>query len=72
MADTVTVTRKGKSTSSGRYLVTFSRLPGQTFGPWDMPETVQDLRVSALLDPREARDLVLDAAVNGSATTETR
>lgn len=59
---TVTVTRRGK-----RFAVSFSALPGQSFGPWEFAETVRDLRVSALLTPMEARDLVMDAA-SGSAT----
>lgn len=60
---TVTVTRKGK-----RFVTSFSALPGRTFGPWDFAETVRDLTVSALLPPRAARDLVLDAHAAGSAT----
>lgn len=59
---TVTVTAKGS-----RYAVSFSALPGRSFGPWEFAETVRDLRVSALLTPMEARDLVMDAA-GGSAT----
>lgn len=64
--DTVTVTSK-----RSKFTVEFSRLPGQTFGPWTLVETIQDLTVSALLSPVDARDLVLSAAVTGSATTET-
>ncbi|GGU38897.1 hypothetical protein [Streptomyces violascens] len=55
----------------GRYTAEFSALPGRTFGPWDMPETIQQLRIAALLEPSEARDLVFDAALTGSATTTT-
>ncbi|MFE7485139.1 hypothetical protein [Streptomyces sp. NPDC057552] len=55
----------------GLYTAQFSALPGRTFGPWDMPEMIQELRVSALLDPRDARDLVFDAAVTGTATAPT-
>lgn len=65
-AQTVTV-----HADRGRYTAQFSVLPGRTFGPWDMPEMIQELRVSALLDPREARDLVFDATVAGSATVPT-
>jgi hypothetical protein len=65
---TVTVTSPRK----GRFTVTFSKLPGRTFGPWGFAETVTDLRISALLEHRETRDLVMDAAVSGSATTDTR
>lgn len=60
---TVTVTRKGK-----RFVSQFSQLPGRTFGPYDMPEMIQDLTVSALLSKLDARTLVLDAAADGSAT----
>lgn len=62
---TVTVTKRGV-----RYVVTFSALPGKAFGPWDLGEAIRDLRVSALLTAAEARDLVMDAAVAGSATRE--
>jgi hypothetical protein len=64
LADFVTVTKVGFD----RYTVTFSRLPGRRFGPWNLAETKRDLQVSALLDGAEARDLVLDAASMGSAT----
>jgi len=60
---TVTVTKTGD-----RFALSFSALPGRSFGSWDFPETVGQLRVAALLSPVEARDLVMDAAVNGSAT----
>jgi hypothetical protein len=65
-ADTVTVTKKGE-----RFLSSFSRLPGKSFGPYDFAEMIRDLTVSALLTPRAARDLVMDAAVGGFATTST-
>lgn len=65
MSGTVTVTFRRK-----KYWSEFSKLPGQEFGPYDFAEIVSDLRVSALLEPLEARDLVLDANANGSATTE--
>ncbi|MBQ0890000.1 hypothetical protein KBZ94_34610 [Streptomyces sp. RM72] len=55
----------------GRYTAQFSALPGRTFGPWDMPEMIQELRISALLDAHEARDLVFDAAVAGTVTAPT-
>ncbi|MFK0047771.1 hypothetical protein ACIQU4_27520 [Streptomyces sp. NPDC090741] len=63
---TVTVRKTGD-----RYVSEFSALPGRTFGPWDFPEMIRDLRVSALLAPLAARDLVMDAAVYGTATTTT-
>jgi hypothetical protein len=65
-APTVTV-----RATRGRYTAEFSALPGRIFGPWDMAEMIQDLRISALLEPLEARDLVFDAAVEGAATTST-
>lgn len=61
---TVTVTARGK-----RFTLAFSQLPGRTFGPWGFAETVRDLRVSALLAPVDARNLVMDAAVSGSASS---
>lgn len=64
--NTVTVSKYGKS----RFKVSFSLLPGRSFGPWELPETIRDLTVSALLSPLDARTLVCDAAVKGSATTE--
>lgn len=60
-ARTVTVTRERRD----RFTVSFSALPGRTFGPWSFAETVRDLQVSALLTAREARDLVLDADASG-------
>lgn len=65
--DTVTVRKKGK-----RFTSEFSRLPGQIFGPYGFPELCRDLTVSALLTPMEARNLVMDAAVKGSATLPVR
>lgn len=63
---TVTVTRR----PCGEFVIRFSRLPGQTFGPWEFAETVRDLTVSALLEPIDARNLVIEASVHGSATTD--
>jgi len=60
---TVTVTKKGKG-----FISEFSKLPGQQFGPWDFSEMSRDLRISALLSPRAARDLVLEAAEKGAVT----
>lgn len=62
---TVTVTKKGK-----RYVAAYSKLPGKTFGPFDLPEMVRDLRVAALLSPMDARNLVLEAHEKSSATTK--
>ena len=69
MTGTVTVTRQGKHRPGrNRFRLAFSVLPGQDFGPYDFAEAIHDLRVSALLGARTARDLVMCAAVNGSAT----
>ena len=73
---TVTVTasktmRKFGDETSRAYTLTFSKLPGQPFGPYSFTQAVRDLRVSALLEPLAARDLVLDATTEGTATTET-
>ncbi|MEU5476844.1 hypothetical protein [Streptomyces mirabilis] len=64
---TVTV----RAVSNG-YVSEFSTLPGKTFGPWGMAEVIQDLTVSALLSRVDARSLVMDAAANGTATTNTK
>lgn len=64
MSGTVTVTRSGK-----RFRLSFSRLPGADFGPYDFAETVPQLQVAALLEPLEARNLVLDAAAAGTVTS---
>lgn len=63
---TVTVTRR-----RGRYYSKFSALPGREFGPYSLDEIIRDLQVSAFLPAAAARDLVFDAAVTNSATTET-
>jgi hypothetical protein len=64
MLKTVTVTKKGK-----HFVSSFSPLPGRTFGPYGFAEMVRDLTVSALLSPLDARTIVCDAAVDGSATS---
>jgi hypothetical protein len=63
---TVSVTTRGPT----RYVVSFSRLPGRTFGPWNAAETIRDLTVSALLSAEVARSLVHDARANGTSCTE--
>jgi hypothetical protein len=70
--DTVTVTRLRRGKYGLRFSISFSKLPKQDFGPYDLTEAVRDLRISALLSPIEARNLVMDAAVDGTATTETK
>lgn len=62
----LTVTRKG----AAGFIFTWSHLPGQTFGPYPLTEAIRDLTFSALLDPLDARSVVMDAASNGSATWE--
>lgn len=68
MSKTVTVTTTQR-TGLPRFTVQFSALPDQTFGPWNFTRTTRDLTISALLSPMDARNLVLDAHANGSATT---
>jgi hypothetical protein len=71
--NTVTVTCKtAPNTKVGAkdFTTSFSKLPDETFGPYSFVDVIQDLKVSALLSPVDARNLVMDAAVNGSATME--
>ena len=63
---TVTVTCK-----NSWYRLAFSKLPGSEFGPYRFAEAITDLRVSALLSPIDARNLVMDATTEGTATRET-
>jgi hypothetical protein len=63
-AYTVTVTKKGK-----RYVITYSRLPGEKFGPFDFAEAGRELFLW-LPTRMAARNLVLDASEHGSATAE--
>ena len=61
---TVTVTYARK-----RWTLTFSKLPDhKPFGPYDFAEAIGQLRVGALLEPLEARNLVMDAATNEDHT----
>lgn len=64
----VTVTKATKQLNA-KYTVSFSVLPDRTFSPWDFVRTVHDLTISALLSPLDARNLVLDAHVNGTSTS---
>jgi hypothetical protein len=68
-APTVTVTCRRRY-----FTLSFSRLPGQSFGPYDFPEAAGQLRIAALLEPHEARNLVMAAATSADrmAITETR
>jgi len=63
---TVTVTYARK-----RWTLAFSALPGRTFGPYMLADAVGQLRVAALLEPLQARDLIFDAVTNGTATAAT-
>jgi hypothetical protein len=63
---TVTVTCR-----NSWYRLTFSKLPGQEFGPWRFDETIGDLRVSTSVSHLDARDLVMEATTEGTATRET-
>jgi hypothetical protein len=69
---TVTIKRKGKGKSdaitTAKYVLTFSALPDQHFGPMSFHETAQDLTVSALMTPLRAREAILDAYAYGTAT----
>jgi hypothetical protein len=69
MTNTVTVTTTQR-TGLPRFRLSFSQLPGKTFGPYNFTETARDLTVSALLSPMDARNLVLDAHTHGSVTRE--
>lgn len=69
--DTVTVTRGRRYRGEHRYTLTFSALPDKTFGPYDFVETGKHLYIAALLPRMTARDLVLTAFENGSATAPT-
>jgi hypothetical protein len=73
----VSVIRHVRSAPNGRteetvFKLSFSKLPRQAWGPYSLGETIRELTVSALLDPVTARNLVFEAATEGSATTETR
>ena len=70
-ATTVTVIRTSKraiDALAGHYALRFSHLPGRTFGMFTFTDITRDLLVSALLTPAQARDLVLTAHAEGSAT----
>jgi hypothetical protein len=60
---TVTVTCARK-----RYTLTFSKLPGQSFGPYEFAEAISQLYVCALLSRPDARNLVMDAATSAKRT----
>jgi hypothetical protein len=64
---TVTVTTTQR-TGLPRFTVEFSALPGKKFGPQNFTETAHDLHIAALLSLADARNLILDAHNQGSAT----
>jgi len=53
-----------------RFILVFSKLPDSTFGPYDFANAISELRIAAFLEPLAARNLVMDAAVTGSAVSE--
>lgn len=65
---TVTVTRVKSGLIDGRYMVRLSNQEGEPSGPFPFPEAVLEVHERARLDPVWARDIVMDAAVRGSAT----
>jgi hypothetical protein len=64
---TVTVTTTQR-TGLPRFTVRFSALPNRVFGPYNFTETAHDLHIAALLSLADARNLILDAHSQGSAT----
>lgn len=71
---TVTVLTKGLGAldRGATYQLEFSRLPGETFGPYRFRDAREQLNVAALLDRPDARDLLLDAWQAGAATRPMR
>ena len=67
-----TVTRKGPKKDpflTQRYTLTIDTLPGQSWVR-DFREMSDDLYIAALLSRTEARNLILDAFMEGSASME--
>lgn len=67
--NTVTV-KKVTRRNADNVTLSFSKLPGQKFGPYPWKDAVTELTFSALLSRADARNLVLDALATGTATTE--
>lgn len=68
-----TVTKSNKGTDAirtARYKITLSTLPGREFGPYSFTEARDQLSFTGLIALTDARNVVLDAFVKGSATTE--
>jgi hypothetical protein len=70
--DTVTVIRQGATVATRRYRLEFSKLAGQSFGPYGFVDAIEQLKFAAGLDPVEARNLVCDAAVGGTGRAEVK
>jgi hypothetical protein len=64
---TVTVTTT-QATGLPRFTVELSTLPGQVFGPCNFTETAHDLHIGVLLSLTDARELIIKAHKQGSAT----
>lgn len=71
---TYTVHRVGKQKRDAmgdqRYRMEISTLPGQSFGPFRFRDISVELQVTALIEPVEARNLILDAFFAGKAEVE--
>lgn len=70
---TFTVTKNNKGTDAiltARYKITFSGSPGRELGPYSFTGTRDQLSFAGLIALTDARNVVLDAFVKGSATTE--
>jgi hypothetical protein len=77
MTSTVTVRRKGTAKVDAilgaKYTLTFSKLPDhQPFGPYSFKEARSQLEFTVDMAPVEARNLLLTAYTDGSATAEVR
>jgi hypothetical protein len=61
---------RGAEQARKRFMLTFSKLPGQEFGPYLFGDAVRELTIAALLSPLAARNTVLDSVL-GPSTAET-
>jgi hypothetical protein len=70
---TVTKSNKGRDAiQTARYKIALSTVPGKELGPYTFTEARDQLSFAGLIALTDARDVVLDAFVKGSATTEGR
>jgi len=70
---TVTKSNNGRDAiRTARYKLTLSSLPEKEYGPYTFTEARDQLSFAGLIALTDARNVVLDAFVNGSATTEGR